>query len=293
MLPARILDHLALRLARELAPPSETLLVLRAGEHAFGRVNAARAARLAGFDRTFVHTGDGLALRPELDNEARRSAALESVARRLAEEGALTAWRDERYAVGSRDGAVELFTLERAAARYFGVRTRAIHVNGATQANGAAMMWIARRSATKSIDPGMLDNMVGGGVAAGLSAADVLVKEAWEEAGLSPALASTARAVSELHVFRAQPDGIQDEVILAHDLVLPDGFVPVNQDGEVAGFQAAPVQRMAACAAGLDAEYAATADASLVIADWLLRHDHLPRDSEVARLVRRSRLARG
>lgn len=292
MLPARILDQLALRLARELAPPSEALLVLRAGEHVFGRVNAARSARLAGFDRTFLRTQDGLALRPELDNEARRRAALESVARRLADEGGLTAWRDERYSVGPTEGGGSLFTLERAAARYLGVRTRAIHVNGVTQADGATMMWIARRSATKSIDPGMLDNMIGGGVAAGLSATDVLVKEAWEEAGLSPALASTARAVSELHVFRAQPDGIQDEVILAHDLMLPSGFVPMNQDGEVAGFQLASVQRMAACAAGLDAGDVATADASLVIADWLLRHDHLPRESDAAKLVRRARRAR-
>ncbi len=43
-------------------------------------------------------------------------------------------------------------------------------------------MWIARRSPTKPIDPGMLDNLVGGGLAAGLTVAQTLVKEGWEEA---------------------------------------------------------------------------------------------------------------
>lgn len=288
MLPARILDQLGRRLERELAPPSETLVPLHAGKQVFGRVNAGRAARLARFERIFVRAADGLALRPQLAGEA-RTAALDDVAHTLAREGALTAWRDERYAVEPGPGAPALFLLERAAARYFGIRTRAVHLNGTTRMDGAPAMWIARRSATKSIDPGMLDNLVGGGVAAGMAPADVLVKEAREEAGLPAAIASSARAVSQLHVFRAQPDGIQDEFILAHDLVLPPGLVPVNRDGEVASFERVSVEQAAACAAGVVTGRTATADASLVIADWLLRHGALPVESAAALLVARLR----
>ena len=46
-------------------------------------------------------------------------------------------------------------------------------------------MWIARRSPAKAIDPGMLDNLVGGGVAAGQTITTTLIKEAWEEAPTS------------------------------------------------------------------------------------------------------------
>ena len=86
------------------------------------------------------------------------------VARALADDHRLTAWRNECYAVANEFGALPWFELERAAARYFGVRTYAAHVNGLIRLrNGDVAMWIARRSAAKAIDPGMLDNLVGGG----------------------------------------------------------------------------------------------------------------------------------
>src|SRR5918992_1459821 len=70
--------------------------------------------------------------------------------------------------------------LERAAARPFGLTTYAVHLNGISFDENN--MWIARRSAAKPIDPGMLDNLVGGGISAGSSLEETLVKEAWEEA---------------------------------------------------------------------------------------------------------------
>ena len=120
---------------------------------------------------TFDVRDDGISFAAGHDSAAARTSALDRVARMLAAEGLLTAWRDERYAVASEFGAPAWFVLERAAARYFGIHTYAVHVNGLVRRGDEIAMWIARRSPTKSIDPGMLDNLVGGGIAAGQSVA--------------------------------------------------------------------------------------------------------------------------
>ena len=65
-----------------------------------------------------------------------------------------------------------------------------MHLNGIA----GERMWLARRSPTKQIDPGMLDNLVAGGISVGFSARDPLVKEAWEEAGIPAELARKAVA---------------------------------------------------------------------------------------------------
>jgi 8-oxo-dGTP pyrophosphatase MutT (NUDIX family) len=145
----------------------------------------------------------------------------------LAEEGFIPGWRNERYRIG------DLFDIERAAARPFGLTTQAVHLNGIV----GERMWLARRSATKPIDPGVLDNLVGGGVTAGLTHLQVLVKEAWEEAGISAALAQKATPGGTMSVVREVPEGVQSEIISIYDLELPEDFRPQNQDGEVSEFQ--------------------------------------------------------
>src|SRR5262249_25066366 len=147
----------------------------------------------------------------------------------LAAEGALTAWRDERYEVRADERSPCVFLLERAAARYFGIRTFAAHVNGLVRRESSIAMWIARRSPGKSIDPGMLDNLVGGGVAAGSDVRTTMIKEAWEEAGIAAILAATATHQATVEIVRAQPDGLQRETIHTHDVWLPPDFVPANQ----------------------------------------------------------------
>ena len=81
-------------------------------------------------------------------------------------------------------------------------------------------MWIARRSPTKAIDPGMLDNLVGGGIAHGQSIASTVVKEAWEEAGIPPDAAATASPAGEVRVCRELADGLERETIFVHDILL-------------------------------------------------------------------------
>lgn len=268
---AGILPAVHARLARRLAPPTVPLVDFVVAGHRVGALTAARATRLAAFDDVFRREGDRLVLVSRLDTPAARDDALARVARTLAGEGALSAWRDERYDVRPPGGGPPLFRLERAAARYFGIATRAVHVNGLVRAAEGTAMWLARRSASKAIDPDRLDNLVGGGIAAGMDIADTLAKEADEEAGIDAALAAHAMPARDLRIHRLEPDGLQDEVLHAHDLWLPAGFQPSNRDGEVAGHRLVPLDALPRLLAQDDGPDALTVDASLVALDALLR----------------------
>ncbi len=274
MLPTELADRIRQRLRRALDLGREPLVALRIGDHVAGRLTAGRADRLASLRAVFRRDRDGsLRFACDLDTLPTRSDALAGVARTLAVEGALTAWRDELYAVAPAFGAPAWFHLERAAARYFGVRTYAAHVNGLVRDGTAPSMWIARRSATKAIDPGMLDNLVGGGIAAATSVARTVIKESWEEAGIPAPLASRAQPGGILHVVRPLPDGLQDEIVFAHDLWLPPGFTPANQDGEAVEQRRLSFEAVARLLDRNDGRDAMTVDATLVALTALVRGD--------------------
>lgn len=280
MLHDRILPLIRDRLTSLLQPPRGRRLPLRVGACSAGWIDSHRAARLARFDGIFVHASDGLAIHPRLETAEQRTSALDIVARTLAREGALSAWRDEHYAVAPALGAPPWFLLERAAARYFGVHTFAAHVNGLVRRDDGMALWFARRSPTKSIDPNLLDNLVGGGIAAGHTVASTVIKEAWEEAGIPAPLARRATSTGPVHICRDQPDGLQRETLYVHDLWLPADFVPQAQDGEVVEHRLADLTRAGELIAQADGPDVVTADASLVIVDCLLRHGAIAPDAD-------------
>ncbi len=106
-------------------------------------------------------------------------------------------------------------------------------------------LWIARRSPTKQLDPSKLDHLVAGGVPAGLSPAQTLVKEAAEEAAVPEALAATARRVGMLLYAMERPEGLRRDRLYCYDLTLPEDFVPRAADGEVESFELWPIARVA------------------------------------------------
>ena len=272
MIEAAIVTAIRARLMAALAPGTENLRPLRIDGQVAGWMNEQRVARLLAFGDVFQSSAGALEFASSLRDEPARTKAADRVARELASEGALTAWRDERYAIARRLGAPPWFLLERAAARYFGVRTYAAHINGLFDGGGRTSMWLARRSPTKSIDPGLLDNLVGGGIAAGHSIADTVIKESWEEAGIAPALARTAYAAGRLELQRSLVDGLQRETIFVHDLRLPSDFVPSAQDGEAVAHLRVDFVGAARLIANATGPDAVTVDASLVVLDCLLRH---------------------
>ena len=132
-----------------------------------GWLRRAHAQRLLAWPEIFKRDARGVRIAETLDSAEARSDAVGAVIRALYDEGVITGWRDESYAVVTEFDAQPLFHIERAAARFFGTTTYAAHANGYCGSGAACEMWLARRSATKPIDPGMLDNLVGVWMAVG------------------------------------------------------------------------------------------------------------------------------
>jgi 8-oxo-dGTP pyrophosphatase MutT (NUDIX family) len=198
----------------------ERFVPLLAGKRRIGWLRPELAARLGCFEEVFACSADRVSLR--------KPEGLDPVVEQLAREGFIPGWRNERYRIE------DLFEIERAAARPFGFTTQAVHLNGIV----GGRMWLARRSATKPIDPGLLDNLVGGGVSAGFSIEETLRKEAWEEAGIPEQLVARATRAGTVRVLREVPEG---------NLSLPEAFTPRNQDGEVQEFRLASFDEVRAC----------------------------------------------
>jgi 8-oxo-dGTP pyrophosphatase MutT (NUDIX family) len=273
VIEAPILTAIRCRLDRAQAlPPIRYRPFVVAGER-LGMIDDARAARLRAFGPDlFVVDANAVVLAERLHDFASRTAALCDVALALRAEGALPGWRDETYAVATTFGAPPLCHMERGAARYFGVHTWAVHVNGVVGEGEAAKLWFARRSATKAVDPNLLDNLVGGGIGAGASVEETVVKESFEEAGIERSLALTARRAGTLQVRRAMFDGLQIETLFVHDLALPREFVPRNQDGEVSEHRLVDLREAARLVAQEGGPDEVTVDASVVVLDYLSRH---------------------
>jgi thiamine pyrophosphokinase len=106
-------------------------------------------------------------------------------------------------------------------------------------------LWIARRAQNKALDPGKLDHVVAGGVPAGLSPMQTLVKEAAEEAAIPPDLAVQARHVGVLAYAMQRQEGLRRDHLHCFDLVLPEAFIPQAADGEVESFELWPLRRVA------------------------------------------------
>jgi len=201
-------------------------------------------------------------------------AVFQDLTLRWHKQSRLPAWRNEAFAVHSAGAIHPRFRLERIAARHLGFRTGAVHVNGLS-ADGRTM-WLARRSMAKDSDPGLLDNMVAGGVSAGEPIEQCLWRECWEEAGIQASGEEAAlfhsglRPLRCLHIQGVEGlDGpwphIRRERIYAFSLELPSGFVPSNQDGEVSEYLCVDRARLR----HLIAEGALTRDAAIVAGLWL------------------------
>ena len=237
------------------------------GDNEVGSVAQAHLPALRAFADLLKVQADGVLLSvPEPD----RDAAFAQLNAALRAQGLIKAWRDESYAVTSLASGVVLARIERASSRFWGTLTFGAHATGyvVDGAGRATHLWIAKRSPTKATDPGLFDNLIGGGVPFGQTPLQTLVREGWEEAGLTRAQMSAARAGRVVRLARDIPEGFQLELLHCFDLPLRSTEIPSNQDGEVAGFTLMPV----APALALAASESMTVDAALATLDFALRH---------------------
>ena len=235
-----------------------------------GWVRHALAERLSSFSDTLSVTEDAVSLSRRFDSPASRTEAMDRVIEALVADGTIPRLRGERYSVLSAWGEAPLLTLDRAAVVYFGIVAYGIHVNGFVREQGSGVsLWIGTRSRDRSVAPGKLDNLIAGGQPAGLSLADNLVKEAFEEAAIGPELALSARPAGLITYRMETLAGVKADCLFVYDLELPPGFIPHNTDGEVESFERLPWERVAEIVHNTD-DF--KFNCNLVIIDFLIRH---------------------
>lgn len=154
--------------------------------------------------------------------------------------GLAGAWRDEQLAVCDEAGQ-RMGTIERAAVRPLGITTHAVHLAAQT-ADGHH--WVQQRALDKSVDPGLLDTLMGGMISATDTLETALQRETWEEAGLQLTELHSLQNGGCLTTGRPSPDGGGTGYLVEHIdwyyCTVPAGVRPVNQDGEVELFALLP-----------------------------------------------------
>jgi 8-oxo-dGTP pyrophosphatase MutT (NUDIX family) len=237
-----------------------------------GWVHHALAERLEEYPDVFAISETAVTLVPE--GYGLRTGAVAEVVADLYGDGLITGWRNETFPVAPSFYASPLFEIERAAVKAFGIRFYCVQLNGLVGTGAAQRMWIGRRSRSKEIGPGKLDQIVGGGVPLGMSLADALVKEAAEEAGMAESLIRQAHPVGATTILAEEKNehGLWNETLFNYDLILPEQFKPVNADGEVESFELLPVAEVRRV---LETSDEFLFDAAPVIVDCLMRHGHI------------------
>lgn len=234
------------------------------GEAQVGWVGPEAAAALRDSPAVSPAPDGGLALsRPE---------ALDQIARMLVELG-LTRWRGEAFDVRADASGPVLARVDRGALPALGIAAAGVHVNGLVERGDGPHLWIARRAADKALDPGKLDHIVAGGVPAGLSPAETLVKEAAEEAAIPPDLARLAVPVATIAYAMERPEGLRRDRLHCYDLQLPTDFRPVAADGEVESFELWPLGQALQAVRDTDAF---KFNVNLVLIDLFLRRGLIP-----------------
>ncbi|XP_010897045.1 thiamin pyrophosphokinase 2 isoform X2 [Esox lucius] len=222
-----------------------------------------------------------ITLRESFDSYEKRSEAVDDVLQSIRREGCLTVlkgWRDEKYDVMPRFCDTPLMCMERSATSLFGVKRYGVHINGyCRDENGELRMWLGRRSKTKQTYPGKLDNLAAGGLAAGISVKDTLIKECEEEACIPADIAETAHPVSTVSYTYEDKEGVFPESQFVFDLELPREFKPRIGDGEVQDFYLYSMDEVKEVLVSDDFK----PNCAMVVLDFLIRHSYIQPDTGV------------
>ncbi|MDD2863011.1 MAG: NUDIX domain-containing protein [Acidiphilium sp.] len=242
--------------------PGERIRLSIGAAH-IGYVKPDLAAALEGFA---TETDTGLSIDP------RNAPHFNEIAAALAPSFGFRIRRED-FDVRSRSEGPVLAILDRGALPAFGVIGLGVHLNGYCRRPDGIHLWIAKRSATKKLDPGKYDNIVGGGISAGMTPRETLLKEAAEEAAIPEATLARATEVSRIAYMMDRAEGLRRDLLVCYDVELPESFIPTPADGEVESFQLRPAAEILDL---LAADDLVKFNVNLVLIDFLLRHGLLP-----------------
>ncbi|XP_074273861.1 nudix hydrolase 20, chloroplastic-like isoform X2 [Silene latifolia] len=245
-----------------------------------GYIHNGFAAHLRSFQDVFQFPQDNLhsspfgwhvRLQPSLKTPGDRTSAVADVIKCLGEE-LIPGIRNELYPVTSSFEKHAFFSLERAAAPYFGIKAYGVHMNGYVRKEGQKFIWLGKRSQTKSTYPGMLDHLVAGGLPHGIPCGENMMKECEEEAGIPISISKKVKPVGAISYTDIDGHRLKRDVLFCYDLELPENFVPNNHDGEVESFRLIPVPHVATL---IRTTNFFKRNCTLVIIDFLFRHGYI------------------
>jgi len=194
---------------------------------------------------------------------------------------------------GSGTGATGTVTMERFMAPLFGILLQGAHMiayvgSRATVEDSGVIqgLWIPRRAKHIFSSPGMLDATVAGGIASGTTALQTIIREAAEEASLSPDLVrarvrptgilSYISSTDASHGWPGEQGLFCPGIIYTYDMEIPEDVVPKPHDGEVGDYTLMSVSDVQT--ALLNNEF--KPDAAVVVVGFLIRHGIITADNE-------------
>ncbi|MCP1241450.1 NUDIX domain-containing protein [Acetobacter lambici] len=167
-------------------------------------------------------------------------SGLEALGEELAQEGFYKSHHELFDVYPDMDQPV-VGRIDRGALPLFGFVATGVHMNGLVRKADGLHLWTGRRAANKRLDPSKLDHLVAGGMPAGHTPREALVKEAAEEASIPAVLAEQAVQSGRLVYALDRAEGLRRDILYCYDLYLPESFEPSAADGEVESFTLLPL----------------------------------------------------
>lgn len=204
-----------------------------------------------------------------------------SAVAKMAKDGVVKGVRNELYPLADGFFNPPIALIERAAIPFFGTAAYGVHLNGLVKKDNELLMWIAKRSKDKPTSPNKLDQIAAGGLPYGISPLVNMQKEAEEEAGINLELSQKIISVGSANYFRQISNkSLRADVMFLYDLWLPEEFLPVNQDGEVAEFRLMPLTKIIEELKNPDTAEPYKYNSALVMIDCAIRYGIVNNENE-------------
>jgi len=170
------------------------------------------------------------------------------------------------------------FSLPRRTTHLFGLTQIGVNANGYTRhPSGEIMLWIPLRAENKDWFPSHYDSTVAGGLTAGISPLECLIKECHEEASLTESFVKPRLRPAGCVTSVFKDSGwVYPEFDYIYDLELPWGVQPRPNDGEVQHFQLLPTEHVIS----LLFDFRFSVDSAHVWIDFLIRHGYVTPENE-------------
>ncbi len=163
---------------------------------------------------------------------------LKNICELLVEKKIVSQVTGENFPCVTSFGKKELFILERSLVEYLGIRGYGVHLIAYVRTGKSKIkVWVPLRSSNKRVEPNKLDNTIAGGVSAGETVYQALIREGFEEASLKKNILNKALQVGTInYVWRNKKLSIRRDTLFLFDLELTKNIIPKNNDGEVSKF---------------------------------------------------------